>query len=173
MIEILQYIGLILLYGILLASNLSIFIGIPGGWIALVIIFLFDLATKFSVVGWKLLVVMVALMVVGEIIESFLGVYYVHKRGASRWGVLGAFLGGLGGAIAGTMIIPVVGSVIFAFLGAFALAVLFEYLYERSADRAMKTGFSAFVGKLSATTVKFALALSVTMIFIMKSWSAI
>ena len=113
MIEILQYIGLVLLYGVLLLSNLSIFIGIPGGWISLVIIFLFDLATKFSVVGWKLIVIMIALMVIGEIIESFLGVYYVHKRGASRWGVLGAFLGGLGGAIVGTMIIPVVGSVLF------------------------------------------------------------
>ena len=173
MVEVLQYIGLVLLYALLIASNLSIFIGIPGGWIALGIIFLFDLATKFSIVGWKLIVLMLALMIIGEIIESFLGIYYVHRRGASRWGVLGAFIGGLGGAIFGTMIIPVVGSILFAFIGAFAFAVLFEYMYERSTDRAMKTGFSAFVGKLAATTIKFALAFSITVIFIIRSWSAI
>ena len=34
MVEVLQHIGLVLLYVVLLLLNVCIFLGIPGGWIA-------------------------------------------------------------------------------------------------------------------------------------------
>ena len=173
MIDFLQYAGLIFLYILIFASDVAIFVGIPGGWISLGIIFLFDLSCRFSVVGWKLLLVMLGIMVVGEIAESLLGVVYVHQRGASKWGVLGAFLGGILGAVLGSLIVPIAGSIIFALVGAVFLAVLFEYFNFRSMDKAMQTGFSAFVGKLAAMVVKFALACAIAGIFILRSWSSV
>ncbi len=173
MIEFLQYAGLIVLYIVIFASDVAIFVGIPGGWIAFGIIFIFDLANRFSVVGWGLLLVMLGMVVVGEIAESFLGVVYVHQKGASGWGVFGAFLGGILGAVLGSFIMPVAGSIIFAFVGAFALAILFEYLKFRSMDKAVQTGFSAFVGKIAAMMVKFALACAVAGMFIVRSWGSI
>ena len=125
----------------------------------------------FSTMGWIWVLVMAVLLVVGEIIESFLGVVYVAHKGATKWGVLGAFLGGIAGAIAGGFVIPFVGSIIFGLIGAFVFAVLFEYIYYRRLDRALQTGFFAFVGKLSAMFVKLMLSLFNLGFFIYLSWA--
>jgi uncharacterized protein YqgC (DUF456 family) len=170
MVEVLKHIGLVVLYSGLFVLNISIFVGIPGGWLALAGILIYDIATGFATVGWKWLVAMAGVLVVGEIIESFLGIVYVAHKGATRWGVLGAFLGGVIGAIAGTFIIPFIGSILFGLAGAFALAVLFEYVYYRSLDRALQTGFFAFIGKLTAMFVKLLLSLANLGVFIYLSW---
>lgn len=171
MVDVLQHIGLVFFYIVLLILNVCIFLGIPGGWIAFGAIFIYDLATGFSTLGWKWLVAMGVILVIGEIIESLLGIVYVAHKGATRWGVLGAFIGGLVGAIGGSFVIPFIGSIIFGFVGAFGLAVLFEYVYYRSLDRALQTGFFAFIGKLTAMLVKLALSLVNLGVFIYLSWS--
>ena len=170
-VEVLQHIGLVLLYIVFFVLNVCIFLGIPGGWIAFGAIVIYDIATGFSTMGWKWLLVMAVVLVVGEIIESFLGVVYVAHKGATKWGVLGAFLGGIAGAIAGGFVIPFVGSIIFGLIGAFAFAVLFEYIYYRKLDQALQTGFFAFVGKLSAMFVKLMLSLFNLGLFIYLSWA--
>lgn len=171
MVSILQHVGLVFFYIVLFAFNLLIFLGIPGSWIALVSILIFDVATGFSTVGWVLLIVMAGIAVLGEIVESFLGLVYVAHKGATKWGVLGAFIGGLAGAIGGSVVFPFIGSIIFGLVGAFAGAVLFEYVYYKSLDRALQTGFFAFIGKIGAMLVKFALGLVIIGIFIYRSWS--
>jgi uncharacterized protein YqgC (DUF456 family) len=169
-LAVLQHIGLVLLYLLLFLFNCAIFLGLPGSWVALAGIVIYDLATGFSSVGWVILVVMAGIAVVGEVIESLFGLVYVAHKGATKWGVLGAFVGGLAGAIAGSTVMPFIGTVVFGLVGAFAGAVLFEYVYYRSLDRAVQTGFSAFIGKLAAMFVKFALGLVIIGLFIYKSW---
>jgi uncharacterized protein YqgC (DUF456 family) len=170
LIEVLQHIGLVILYSVLFALNVCIFLGIPGGWIAYGAIVVYDAITGFSTLGWKWLVAMGIIMVVAEVLEALLGLVYVAGKGATKWGVLGAFLGGLAGAIAGSFVIPFVGSIVFGLIGAFALAVVFEYAYYRSLDKALQTGFFAFIGKLTAMFVKFALSLVNLGVFIYLSW---
>lgn len=170
MVEVLQHIGLVFFYLVILALNVTIFLGIPGGWIAFGAIAVYDIATRFSTVGWKWLVVMAVVLLVGEIIESLLGIVYVARKGASRWGVLGTFIGGIVGAIGGSFIVPFIGSIIFGLIGAFVLAVLFEYMYYKSLDRALQTGFFAFIGKLTAMFVKLVLSLGNLCVFIYLSW---
>lgn len=170
MVDVLQHIGLVIFYIVLFAFYLMIFFGVPGGWVAFAAIVIYDAVTGFSSIGILLLVVMLAIGVLGEIIESFLGLVYVAQKGATKWGVLGAFVGGLGGAIGGSMLLPFLGGVVLGLLGAFAGAVAFEYLYYRSMDRALQTGFFAFVGKLGAMFVKFALGLVALGIFVYRSW---
>ncbi len=166
----LQHAGLVLLYAALFFLNVLIFAGIPGSWISLGAIAVYAAATRFSAVGWRMLLVMAGIAAAGEIAESLLGTLYVARKGATKWGVLGAFAGGLLGAIFGTAIVPVVGSILFGFVGAFAGAVASEYAYYRSLDRALRTGFFAFVGKLLAMLVKFALAIVVLALFIYRTW---
>ncbi len=170
MIEVLQHIGLVVFCLVLFLFYLTIFFGVPGGWVALAAIIIYDAVTGFSNVGIVLLLVMLGIAVLGEIVEAFLGIVYVAQKGATRWGVLGAFVGGLAGAIGGGMILPFLGSIILGLAGAFAGAVLLEYLYYRSIDRALQTGFFAFVGKLGAMFVKFAQGLITLGIFIYRSW---
>jgi uncharacterized protein YqgC (DUF456 family) len=169
-VSVLQHTGLVLLYLLILLSDILIFAGLPGGWIGLGIIFIYDLVRGFSVVGWQWWIVLGALLVVGEIIEAFLGTVIVLKKGASMWGAVGAFAGGIIGAVLGTSVMPVIGSVIFGLFGAFAGAVVAEYVQYQKMDDAMKTGFWAFVGKLSAYFAKFAMAAAVLVIFIVRSW---
>jgi len=171
MASVFQHAGLVLLYAVLFLVDVLIFAGLPGSWIALGAIVIYAAATRFSAIGWQMLLVMGGIAVVGEIVESFLGVVYVARKGATKWGVLGAFLGGLAGAVLGTAIIPLAGSILFGFVGAFAGAVASEYLYYRSLDRALRTGFFAFIGKLLAMLVKFALALIVLALFIYRTWA--
>ena len=68
-------------------------------------------------------------------------------------------------------VLVLVMSVIFGLLGAFAGAVICEYIYYNSLDQALRTGFWAFIGKLGAMFVKFALGLVVLGIFIWRSWN--
>lgn len=170
MASVFQHIGLVFFYLVLFLLNVSIFFGLPGSWIMLGAILIFDLATGFSAVGWALLLVMAGMAVAGEIVESLLGLVYVAHKGATKWGVFGAFVGGLLGAVLGSFVIPFLGSILFALLGAFGVAVLFEYLYYKSLDRALQTGFAAFIGKLAAMFVKYALGLAILGIFIYRSW---
>ncbi len=165
-----QHIGLVLLYIFFLFLNILIFVGLPGSWAMFVGIVIFALSIGFSSIGWVWLTVMAVLLVVGEIVEATLGVVVVAGKGATRWGIIGTFLGGIVGAIIGAATIPVAGSVIFALLGAFFGAVICEYIYYNSLDQALRTGFFAFIGKLLAMFVKVALGLIVLGLFIYKSW---
>jgi len=170
-IGVLQHIGLVIFYLVLFLLYLTIFFGVPGGWVALAAIIIYDAVAGFSEVGILILIVMLGISIIGEVIESFLGLVYVAQKGATKWGVLGAFAGGLAGAVGGGMILPFLGSVILGLIGAFAGAVALEYLYYRSMDRALQTGFFAFVGKLGAMFVKFALGLVTLGIFVYRSWN--
>jgi uncharacterized protein YqgC (DUF456 family) len=171
MASVLLHTGLVALYAALFLFDLLIFVGLPGSWTALAAIVIYAAATRFTAIGWQMLLVMGGIAVVGEIVESFLGVVYVARKGATKWGVLGAFIGGLAGAVFGTAIIPLIGSIVFGFVGAFAGAVVSEYLYYRSLDRALRTGFFAFIGKLLAMLVKFALALVILALFVYRTWA--
>lgn len=168
--SVLQHLGLVAFYCALFLMNILIFVGLPGGWIALAAISLYAFATRFTTVGWQMILVMAGIAIVGEIAESLLGLVYVARKGATKWGVLGAFAGGMAGAIFGTAIVPLAGSIIFGLAGAFGGAVLCEYLYYRSLDKALRTGFFAFIGKLAAMFVKFALGLLIIGLFIYRSW---
>jgi hypothetical protein len=167
---VLQHAGLVVLYAVLFLLNVLIFAGLPGSWITLAAIAVYAAATRFAAVGWKMLIVMAGIAAAGEIAETLLGTLYVARKGATKWGVLGAFVGGLAGAVLGTAIVPLAGSILFGFLGAFAGAVASEYAFYRSLDRALRSGFFAFVGKLLAMLVKFALALVVLALFIYRTW---
>jgi uncharacterized protein YqgC (DUF456 family) len=167
----LEHAGLVVLYAVLFLLNVLIFAGLPGSWISFGAIAVYAAATRFSAVGWKTLLVMAGIAAAGEMAESLLGTLYVARKGATKGGVLGAFAGGIAGAVFGTAIVPIVGSILFGFVGAFAGAVVCEYLHYRSLDRALRTGFFAFVGKLIAMLVKFALALVVLGLFIYRTWS--
>ncbi|HSG29540.1 MAG TPA: DUF456 domain-containing protein [Candidatus Krumholzibacterium sp.] len=171
MAAVLQHTGLVLLYILFFLINVLVLVGLPGGWIMFAGVFIFAWINGFAATGWVWLTVMAAILVIGEVIESTLGIVVVAGKGATRWGVLGAFLGGIAGAVGGTAVIPVVGSMVFALLGAFAGAVLFEYLYYNSLDNALKTGFWAFMGKLWAMLIKFALGLVVLGLFVFRSWN--
>jgi hypothetical protein len=149
---------------LLLVANFVILISLPGVWIALGLAVVFDALTGFSAIGWITLAIFAGLLVVGEVIESLLGLVYVAKKGATRWGVVGGFVGGIVGAVLGSGALPVVGTLVGGLAGAFGGAVLGEYLRDQQLEPSLRIGVHATVGKLLATTVKFGLAVAGTVL---------
>jgi hypothetical protein len=151
---------------LLLAANFVILVSLPGGWIALGFAVVFDAITGFSSIGWITLAIFAGLLIVGEVIESLLGLVYVAKKGATRWGVAGGFVGGIAGAVAGSGAVPLVGTLIGGLAGAFGGAVLGEYLRDQQLEPSLRIGVHATIGKLLATTVKFGLSVAGTVLAI-------
>ncbi len=152
--------GFVLWILLLMGSCLAILVSLPGGWIALGLAVVYDLFFGFSAVGWTWLAVFAGLLVVGEIVESVLGLVYVAKKGATRYGIIGGFVGGLVGAVLGSGVVPVIGTLIGTVVGAFAGAVGGEYLRDQKLEPSLRIGLHSTVGRLLATTVKFALSLA-------------
>lgn len=145
---------------LLFTACFTILIGLPGGWIALGLAVVYDLFFGFSQIGWTWLAVFAGLLVVGEIIESLLGMVYVAKKGATRYGIIGGFAGGLIGAAMGSGVVPIMGTLLGSFAGAFAGAVAGEYLRDQQLEPSLRIGLHSTVGRILATTVKFALSVT-------------
>jgi uncharacterized protein YqgC (DUF456 family) len=110
-----------------------------------------------------LIAIVLALALVGELIESWLGFRFAKRYGGSSRSGWGALIGGIVGAIIGVPI-PVIGSVIGAFLGSFIGAALFEYSASRQLGVATRAGWGSVVGRAAAAAVKIALGLVIAVI---------
>jgi len=129
-------------------------VGLPGNWLLLALAVVYAALTRFEQLGWVALVVMGALALLAEGLELVVGLTYTAKRGATRLGTLGAFVGGLAGAVLLAGFLPPIGPMLGAFGGTFAGAFLLQYLGERRHASALRAGRAAFVGRLLASAVK-------------------
>src|SRR5256885_14944503 len=110
-------------------------LGLPGLWLICAVVLGFGLLTGFHSIGSVTIGIMVALALLGELLELWLGFGLARRYGGAPRAGWGALLGGLVGAVVGVPV-PVVGSVIGAILGCFAGAMLFEYATTRTAGTA-------------------------------------
>ena len=117
------------------------------------------LVTGFDPISVNLLLWLLGLALLGEGIEFVVGTFYVAKKGASKLGVAGAFIGGLLGAMVGNGVIPVIGAVLGSFAGAFGGAVAGEYVNRERLEPSLRVGGHAFLGRLLAILIKHAIAL--------------
>jgi uncharacterized protein len=152
--HILGLVGRVLLLLLSGAALLLNVIALPGNWILLALAVGYALLTRMHDLGWGTLGLMAGLAIVGEVLESLVGVAYTAKRGATRRGALGAFVGGFAGAIAASGVAPPLGSLLGAFAGTFAGAFLFEYVGERKHQDALRAGRAAFIGRALASAAK-------------------
>jgi uncharacterized protein YqgC (DUF456 family) len=145
-------------------------LGLGGTFIMVGAAALFGALTGFEVIGLKLLGVLLGLALLGEAIESLLGVAMARRFGASKWGMWGAFLGGIFGAIVGSPV-PVVGNLVAALIGVFAGAFLFELLGRGLADSSLKAGWGALLGRAAASAIKLALGMVILVLVVARTLS--
>src|SRR5215469_4255653 len=112
-------VAILLLAIVDLVGLLMVPLGLPGLWVMILGLVGYGWFTHFQTVGLWTITLVLALALLGEFIEMWLGFQFARKYGASKRAPLGALIGGLVGAVVGVPV-PVIGSVIGAFLGSFA-----------------------------------------------------
>jgi len=144
---------------LLVVASLFVYLGLGGTFIITGLALVHALVTGFDPISVKLLLWLLGLALLGEGIEFVVGTFYVAKKGASKLGVAGAFIGGLLGALVGNGVIPVIGAVLGSFAGAFGGAVAGEYVNRERLEPSLRVGGHAFLGRLLAILIKHAIAL--------------
>lgn len=169
--QVLSLAGFILFHFALLVGLLFIAIGLPGSWLIVGAAFLFAVLTGFEDISRNILFLLLGLAVLGEIVELLLGIFVAKKYGASRYGLWGAFFGGLAGAMMGTALFPVMGSILGAMAGAFLGAFLMEAFREVRTEERLRAGFGALMGRVIATTMKLGIGLVMVLVILLRLYS--
>lgn len=154
-----QWSGFVIWALLLIIASLFVYLGLGGSFIVLGLAAIHAVATGFDPITWQWLLILLGLALLGELIEFLIGTFYVAQKGATRWGVFAAFVGGLVGAILGNNVVPVLGAVLGSFAGAFGGAVLGEYYQNQKLEPSLRVGAHAFMGRILATVVKHVIAL--------------
>jgi uncharacterized protein YqgC (DUF456 family) len=147
--------AVILLIAASLVGLVLIPLGLPGLWVILLAILGYGWLTHFRTLSAGFLILAIALCLLGEVFESWIGFRFAQKYGGSSRAGWGALVGGLIGAVVGVPV-PIVGSVIGGFVGAFLGAALFEYTRARHSETAARAGWGAVLGRAAAAAVKMA-----------------
>ena len=147
----------------ILGGLLLVPLGLPGLWVMIGALLIYGWLTDFRSLSVALIVIVLALALSGEIIETWLGFRFAKRYGGSSRSGWGALLGGIVGAIVGAPV-PVIGSVIGAFLGSFIGAALFEYSASRQLEVATRAGWGSVVGRAAAAAANIGLGVIIAVI---------
>lgn len=116
--------------------------------------------TKFLIVSWQLVLILLAITIVVFALDFWIGVAGAKTFGASRHGVMGAILGMLLGIFAG--------GIVGMLFGAFAGAFIGEMIAGRDYQQAVKAGAGTVLGFLAGRMLKLIVAVVMVGIFLVK-----
>ncbi len=150
--------GILLLIATGLIGLLLIPLGLPGLWVILLGILGYGWLTDFQTLSAGFIALMLALALLAEVFEAWVGFRFAQRYGGSKRAGWGALVGGLAGAIVGVPV-PIIGSVIGGFVGAFVGAALFEYTRVRRLEGSARAGWGAVLGRAAAAAGKMAVGI--------------
>lgn len=157
----LEYAGL----GIFVVLNLvgvgMVFLQLPGTWLIVAVTGLVAWwRWDHQTIGLGTMASLLALAVLGELIETGAASVGARQAGSTRLAMLAAMVGGVVGAIGGTMVIPwpVAGTIFGAVAGAGVGSIIADVLAGRTWKRALRGGTGAAKGKLMGTMGKIVIA---------------
>lgn len=133
-------------------------VGLPLSPLVVIGTGIFGILTNFSTFKVSHLLIFTVIITLAVFSDNVLILLGAKKFGASKKGLLGAFLGGIFGLIAGGPI----GLLIGPFIG----ATLFELSSKRKADEAIKSGLGAVLGVFMGAFLKFLVVLSLIIWFL-------
>jgi uncharacterized protein len=144
--------------------------GLPGTFIIVIDAFIFAWLTDFQPITWDFLGILLGLSIVVELLEFFLGAAAAKKYGSSKWGMWGAIIGGFLGAVFATPIAPILGTIFGAFIGAFLGAFVFEYIKYTDTQKALRSGWGAFLGAVTGRFLKLFVAIVMVVMIAFRVW---
>lgn len=164
-----------LLSGVFLAILLfTLFLnvfGLPANWIILGLVGLWQwlLPANYRA-GWFFWLILIALAVIGEILELALQVVKARKYGSSS---SGTFMGMVGGIIGAIFLAPLFwgfGAFIGAVAGAWLGCFLMELLKGKNGSEALHSAFGTFMGRLLGTVCKIGVGAAMIAVSARQLW---
>ena len=160
---------LLVLAVVLFAGLLLIPLGLPGIWLIVGAVALYNPITGTEAVGTVTIIGILLLATLAEVIEFTLAARYTKQYGGSKRAGWGAIIGGMVGAIIGVPI-PVIGSVIGAFVGSFVGAFVAEFTRGTATGAATKVATGALLGRVMATAAKVAIGMVMAVWTLAAAW---
>ena len=160
---------LLILALVLFSGLLLVPLGLPGIWLIVGAVALYNPLTGTEAVGTVTIVGILLLATVAEVIEFTLAARYTKQYGGSKRAGWGAIVGGMVGAIVGVPI-PVIGSVIGAFVGSFAGALIAEWSRGTKTGTATRVATGALLGRVMATAAKVAIGMVMAVWTLAAAW---
>ena len=105
-----------------LAGLLMVPLGLPGLWVMILGLLGYGWFTDFQTVGLWTTTLVLALALLGELIETWLGFRFARRYGALKRAAWGALIGGLVGAVVGVPVPVIFSCTSFSFLIALSTA---------------------------------------------------
>jgi len=129
--------------------------GIPGNFMAVGFLLLHKIIFHEGV-SWFFIIAGLILALLGEGVESVMGVVGARRYGATKWGMAAAFAGSLVGAVIGTALLPVAGTLLGIFAGGFILTFLVEsFLVRQGVEKGFRAGAGTLLGRVISTAFKY------------------
>lgn len=150
-------IGFILMFIGILGSFLPVLPGPPISWVGLLLLYL----TKAVPDDWWVLGITAAIALLVFALDYIIPAIGTKKFGGSKTGMAGTVIGLLVAIF--FPILGIFGIIIWPFVG----ALIGELINKSDQKTAMKAAFGSFIGFLTGTFLKFVLALSYLVIFVM------
>ena len=149
----------LLLLAIDLVGLVLVGVTLPGLWLMLGAAALYSLLTHGAFLGWRVLLILLLTAAAAEVGELYFGGAGAKQAGASKWGIVGGFIGAILGGIFLTFVpIPILNHVIGICLGTFLGAFAVEMLLGKPIDSSLRIGVGAAKGRLFGIVGKLAWA---------------
>ena len=148
---------LVMLVG-LAGTVLPIIPGIPVIFLAMLG---YDWTTDFQILGPYFLGTMLFLVILSWGAEYLSGMIGAQKYGASTWGKVGVFIGGIAGLV--------FGGPIGIILGSLAGVLIAELLVGKNLSEAISSSWGAFIGILAGSVARLAIAAIMIIAFLIRT----
>jgi hypothetical protein len=166
----LEILGIAVFVIVLLIGLLMVPFGLPGTFLIVADAAVYGLVTHWARVNLALVLVLLGAAIAGEVLEQIISVRGAARYGGGRAGMWGAFIGGIIGVFVGTPM-PIIGNVIGAFIGAFLGALVAEWAVRGELAVALRAACGAFVGRVGAAVIKFALAAIMAAVLLLEAFA--
>lgn len=143
---------------------------LPGTWLIAVVAAAYGWYDGWTRITGSALLVLLAIAVIAEVLETVMSLLAVRRVGASRKAAIGGLIGGFAGMLVFSIPVPLIGTIIGALIGCFIGAMVGEMLARRNLNLATKAGLVSAAGFAFGAMLKTAAAIAMSGIVL---WAAI
>jgi uncharacterized protein YqgC (DUF456 family) len=166
---------LIWLYYILLllltvAGLLLVLLTLPGLWLITAAAGVYALLTHGIHLGFKSLLTLLILSLIGEVLEISAGSAAAKQAGGSRKAMIGGIVGGILGGIIGSFFLPIVLSIVGVCLGSFVGASILEMFGNQNAVQSIRVGWGAAKGRFQGMILKLAIGIIMSLLILIAAF---